>query len=167
MVHSLTTGNLRLFAQLALGHLLHLVPRDGAVHVHGGLVGLVAEEILYPLGSESLGLEPSGDGVAEDVRVEMDEAGIGVVNTGFLSRLLYDMVDDAGRKGFVLVGQEHWPFLTWAGVVDEVREVLLVNDGDDTGLASLALAHLHSLPVKVNVSHVQVNQLLAAQAEPI
>ncbi len=54
---------------------------------------------MYPLGGESLGLEPSGDGVAEDVRVEMDEAG---------------------REGFVLVGQEHWPFLAWADVVHQV-----------------------------------------------
>jgi len=39
-----------LLTQLLLGDFLHLVYRDGAVHVHGGLVGLVAKEILYPLG---------------------------------------------------------------------------------------------------------------------
>jgi len=52
-------------------------------------------------------------------------------------------------------------------VVHEVREKLLVNDGDDAGLVSLARAHLDSLPVKVDVSDIQVNELLPAEAEPI
>ncbi len=39
-----------LLAQLLLGDFLHLIYRDGAVHVHGGLVGLVPKEVLYPLG---------------------------------------------------------------------------------------------------------------------
>ncbi len=85
----------------------------------------------------------------EDVGVEVLESGIGVINASLDSYLLYDVVDDAGREGFVLVGHEHWPFLAAADVVDEVREKLLVNDGDDAGLASLALAHLHPLAVKV------------------
>ncbi len=38
-----------LLTQLLLGDFLHLLNGDGAVHVHGGLVGLVAKEILYPL----------------------------------------------------------------------------------------------------------------------
>ncbi len=38
-----------LLTQLLLGDFLHLVYRDGAVNVHGGLVGLVAKEVLYPL----------------------------------------------------------------------------------------------------------------------
>ena len=56
-----------LLAQPAAGELLHLVNGEGAVHVHGGLVGLVAEEVLYPFSRESFGFEPSGYGVAEDV----------------------------------------------------------------------------------------------------
>ncbi len=49
----------------------------------------------------------------------------------------------------------------------KVRENLLVNDGDDAGLVSLARADLDSLPVKVNVSDIQVNELLPSEAEPI
>ena len=52
-------------------------------------------------------------------------------------------------------------------MVHEVREKLLVNDGDDAGLVSLARADLDSLPVKVNVSDIQVNELLPSEAEPI
>ncbi len=65
------------------------------------------------------------------------------------------------------VGEEHWPLHASTAVVHEVREKLLVNDGDDAGLASLARAHLYSLPVKVNISDIQVNELLPSEAEPI
>jgi hypothetical protein len=61
--------------ELLLGDFLHLVYRDGAVHVHGGLVGLVAEEVLNPLGAEALLLEVAGAGVAEDMGVEVCARG--------------------------------------------------------------------------------------------
>ena len=40
------------FPQLPHRNLLHLVNRDGAVHVHRCLVGLVAKKVLYPFSSE-------------------------------------------------------------------------------------------------------------------
>lgn len=62
---------MRFISQLLGGDFLHLVDGDGAVPVHGGLVGLVAKEVLNPLGAEALGFEEAGDGGAEDVRVEV------------------------------------------------------------------------------------------------
>jgi hypothetical protein len=65
-VHFHQISILRLNSQLCCRNFLHLVDGDGAVHVHGGLVGLVAEEILNPLGAEAFLFEKAGDGVAED-----------------------------------------------------------------------------------------------------
>jgi len=48
------------------------------------------------------------------------ESGIGVTNASLDSYLLYDVVDDAGREGFVLVGHEYWPSFAVADVVAEV-----------------------------------------------
>ncbi len=91
--------------------------------------------------------------------VQVSESGVGVIDASSHPYLFHDVVDDARREGLVLVGEEHWPLHATA-VVHEVREKLLVNDGDDAGLVSLARTDLDSLPVKVNVSEIQVNELL-------
>ncbi len=54
MTNPTLTISTYLLVQLAGGDLLHLVNGDGAVHVHGGLVGLMAAEVLYSLGGEAL-----------------------------------------------------------------------------------------------------------------
>ena len=40
-----------------LGNLLHFIYRERAIHIHRGLVGLVAEEILNPVGTEPSGFQ--------------------------------------------------------------------------------------------------------------
>jgi len=101
------------------------------------------------------------------VGVQVSESGVGVINASSHPYLLHYVVDDAGRERLVLVGDEQRPLRASTAVVHEVREKLLVNDGDDAGLISLARTDLDSLPVKVDVSDIQVNELLPAEAEPI
>ena len=63
-------------------------------------------------------------------------------------------------------GGEDWSFHLGANEMFQVREVLLIDDGNDAGLVSLARAYLDSLSIKVDVSDVQVDQLLSPEPEP-
>ena len=58
-------------SQLSTSDFLHFIDRDRPVHVHGGLVGLMPQEILDPLGRKPLRFEVPRDGVAEDMRIEL------------------------------------------------------------------------------------------------
>ena len=76
-----------------LSHLLHLVNGYGAVDVHRCLDGVVAQEILRPLTTKPVALEVSSDGVTEDVRVDVGEPGIRILDLGQLAGALGDVVD--------------------------------------------------------------------------
>ena len=84
------TLNLR---ESALSHLLHLVDGYDAVDVHRCLDGIVAQEILRPLTTKPVALEVSSDGVTEDVRVDVSEPGIRILDLGQLAGGLGDVVD--------------------------------------------------------------------------
>ena len=57
----------------------------------------MAEEVLNPLGAEALLFEKAGDGMAEDMRVEVGASRVGISDAGALPYPLDYGVDQAQR----------------------------------------------------------------------
>jgi len=142
--------------ELLLRDFLHLVDGDSTIHVHGGLIGLMAEEVLNPLGAEALGFEKAGDGVAEDVRVEVRSAGIGIGNAGLLPYSLNDVVDQAQRYGLAAasVAAEKRAYCARADQVLEVTQKFVVDDRDNPGLATLPCSNRYPFALEVDIADV-------------
>lgn len=125
----------------------------------------MAQEVLYPFGGKPLGFQETGNGVPEDVRIEMFSSGMRVFNARGFANLLDDVVDQADGNGFSLVGKKNRSLLAGAYEVFYIAHRLILDDRDDADLVALA-SNLDALAIKIDVSHVEIAEFFAAQSQP-
>lgn len=121
--------------------------------------------MLRPLSTKAGALEVSSYGVSEDVRVDVSESGIWILDLGQLAGVLGDVVDLAQGQLSIAFRQKHESNVAIANEMLEVAQGFFINNGYNPGLVSLALDS-DSPPLKGNVADIEERHFFTSQPKP-
>jgi hypothetical protein len=76
------------------------------------------------------------------------------------------IVDSSRGERCTTTREKHWPDLAPADQVLQITQELIINDRHNPSLVSFPRSDCNPLAFKVDVAHVELDQLLSAQAEP-
>ena len=96
----------------------------------------------------------------------MREARIGIGYSGFDANRLDDVVDRPRSHLPVPVTQKNGPGFPVADENDQVAEVFVVNNWNDSGFATFALLNRHAFALNIEVTDIELDEFATANAQP-
>jgi len=123
------------------------------------------KKILNPLSCKFFAFQITGNGVTEEMRVDMFEGGVGVCNIGPFAGRLHDVVDAAQFKGLAMRPAKDRSLFGGSDQMSQVAQKLVIDNRHDAHLIAFA-PHLEAFAFKIKVPDIQLGGFLAPQAGP-
>ena len=96
----------------------------------------------------------------------MGEARIGIRYSGLNTKSRHDSVDRPQRHRTIAIAEKDRPSFSAADEDEKITEILVIDDGYDPRFAAFAFADRYPFAFFIEVSHVKMDELAAANPEP-